>query len=198
MKSSKLAVLFLGGALAVGATGCAHNETGSNATSTANTSNARGEVKAPAQVEREDGSTVSVSTESDGSKREERSFKSGEVARVSRVTRADGTRSATVEMRDGRRAELKEEGEVEKALEASSEWLVSAANKTWDTTKDVAGDVGSKTKDVAGKTADTGKDVGKAVGKGVKRGAEEVADKTKDAAGQVKKGARKVVDKVKN
>jgi hypothetical protein len=97
-------------------------------------------------------------------------------------------------MRDGRRAELKDQSEVDKALEASTEWLVTAANKTWDTTRDVGKAVGSKTEDVAGKTAETGK----AVGKGVKRGAEGVADKTKDAAGLVKKGARKAVDKVKN
>ena len=198
MKSSKFAALFLGGALTLSVASCAHNEADRNANSAANNGNVSGAARSPAEVEKEDGSTVSVSTESDGSKREERSFKSGEVARVSRVTRADGTRSATVEMRDGRRAELKEKGEVEKALEASSEWLVSAADRTWDTTKDVAGDVGGATKDIAGKTADKSKDVGKAVGRGVKRGAEEVADKTKDAAGQVKKGAKKVVDKVKN
>jgi len=188
----------MSGALAFGGAGCVHHESGGNTAATNSNSSAGGELKSSAQVEREDGSTVSVSTEPDGSKREERAFKSGEVTRVSRVTHPNGTRTATVEMRDGRRAELKDQNEVDKALEASTEWLVTAANKTWDTTRDVGKAVGSKTEDVAGKTAETGKDVGKAVGKGVKRGAEEVADKTKDAAGLVKKGARKAVDKVKN
>ena len=197
MKVFRFANLFLTGALALGAAACAHGDAGGNANGS-NGAQASSEAKSPAEVEKEDGSTISVATEPDGSKREERSFKSGEVARVSRVTRSDGTRTATVEMRDGRRAELKEEGEVEKALEASSDWLVTAASKSWDTTKDIGREVGAKSKDVASKTADTGKDVGKKVGKGIKRGAEEVADKTGDAAGKVKKGARKVVDKVKN
>lgn len=197
MKASRFATLFLTGALALGASACASGDADGNANAGAGTQ-ASSEVKSPGGVEKEDGSTISVATEPDGSKREERSFKSGEVARVSRVTRADGTRTATVEMRDGRRAELKEEGEVEKALEASSEWLVTAASKSWDTTKEIGKEVGDKSKDVASKTAETGKDVGKKVGKGIKRGAEEVADKTEDAAGKVKKGAKKVVDKVKN
>jgi hypothetical protein len=197
MKLSRFATLFLTGALALGAAACAHDDAGSNANGSTGTQ-ASGELKSPGEVEKEDGSTISVATEPDGTKREERSFKSGEVARVSRVTRSDGTRTATVEMRDGRRAELKEEGEVEKALEASSDWLVSAASKTWDTTKDVGREIGDKTEDVASKTAETGKDVGKKVGKGIKRGAQEVADKTEDAAGKVKKGAKKVVDKVRN
>jgi len=197
MSPYKFASLVLSGALALGVSGCARNDAGSNVNSNAAVT-ANSQAKSPGEVEKEDGSSISVATDSDGSKREERTFKSGEVARVSRVTRPNGTRTATVELRDGRRAELKDEGEVAKALEASGEWLVDAANRTWDTTKAVGKEIGDKTGDVASKTADTSKDVGKKVGSGIKRGAGEVADKTKDAAGAVKKGTKKVVDKVKN
>ncbi|HVF89914.1 MAG TPA: hypothetical protein VNH22_07595, partial [Blastocatellia bacterium] len=121
MSSFRFAAVIMTGALAFGAAGCVNHETGGNTaptnTAAANAnSSAGGEQRSSAQVEREDGSTVSVATEPDGSKREERSFKSGEVTRVSRVTRPNGTRTATVEMRDGRRAELKDQNEVEKAL----------------------------------------------------------------------------------
>jgi hypothetical protein len=173
MKLIRLSILIFVSALSLAALGCHQAAEPENTNSSA--------AQAAREVEKEDGSTVAVVDAPDGTKTEVRSFKTGEVARVTRTTRPGGGRSATVELRDGRKAELEDEGDIERAMDATADALTAAANKTWDTTKDVAGAVGDKTEDAAGKAASTGKKVG-----------QEVGDKAEDAAGAVKKGAQKV------
>lgn len=200
MKCFKPSLLGLMLAFAIGTVAC------SQEAAPTNTAPAQPSPAAAAQdVEKEDGSTVAVTTDPSGTKTEERTFKSGEVARVTRTTNPEGRRRATIELRDGRKAEVEDQGLVEKTIEAPAAWLVSTANTTWDATKKVGSEVADKTGDVAGKAVDKGKDVGTAIGRGAKKGAEEVADKTGDAAGLVKKGAKKVgketkkvVEKIKN
>ncbi|HKY06554.1 MAG TPA: hypothetical protein VJQ56_16775 [Blastocatellia bacterium] len=197
MKRSLLGLTF---ALAIGTAAC------SREAAPANTAPAQPSPAAAAkEVEKEDGSTVAVTTDSAGTKTEERTFKSGEVARVTRTTSPEGRRRASIELRDGRKAEVEDQSLVEKTIEAPAEWLVSTANTTWDATKNVGSTVADKTGEVAGKTVDKGKDAGKTVGRGAKSVGSTVADKTEDAAGLVKKGAKKVgketkkvVDKIKN
>jgi hypothetical protein len=172
MKLIRIAVLIFVSAFAFAAMGCDQRSASENTNSS---------PQSAREVEKEDGSTVAVTDAPDGTKTEVRSFKTGEVARVTRTTRPGGSRSATVEMRDGRRVELEDEGDIERAMDASADAIKTVADKTWDTTKDVAGEVGDKSEDAASKAADTSKKVGK-----------EVGDKAEDAAGAVKKGAQKV------
>jgi hypothetical protein len=183
----KLPAILLILALGVMTGACANNDSGYS-TQTAQSAK---------EVEKEDGSTVAVSTAPDGTKTEVRRFKSGDVARVTRTTPRGGESTATVEFSDGRKVELEDKSDIERAMDATSDAIVAAANKTWDATKEVGKEIGDKTEDVAGKTVDTGKKVGKEIGKGAKRGAEEVADKAEDAADAVAKGAKTVGKKVK-
>lgn len=201
MNCLKPSLLGLTLAFAIGTAACSQEAAPANTSAPAQPSPAT----AAKEVEKEDGSTVAVTTDTAGTKTEERTFKTGEVARVTRTTSAEGRRRATIELRDGRKAEVEDQSLVEKTIEAPADWLVSTANTTWDATKRVGSEVADKTGDVAGKTVDKSKDVGRAVGRGAKKGAEAVADKTEDAAGLVKKGAKKVgketkkvVDKIKN
>ena len=152
-------------------------------------------------VEKPD-STIVTSTASDGTKSEVRTFKSGDVASVTRVTRTGGQRTATVEFRDGRKVEIKDDSAIERAMDDTTEVVAKTANKTWEGTKEVGKEVGDKAEDVGDKAADTGK----AIGKGAKRGAvkvgkevgdkaEDVGDKTVEGAKKVGKGFKKVVGK---
>ena len=104
------------------------------------------------EVEKEDGSVVTTTSTADGTKTEVRTFKSGEVARVTRTTRPGAKRTATVELRDGRKADLQEDSEIEQVIDASADWIANAADKTWDTTKTVGKEVGDKADEVSDKT----------------------------------------------
>ena len=186
MKLFKLLTVSLLLAFSIGAVGCAENsQQRANSAATTATPTAQ-------EVEKDDGSVVATTTTADGTKTEVRTFKTGEVARVTRTTRPGARRTATVEMRDGRKAELQEDSQVEQVIDASADWIASAAGKTWDTTKTVGKEVGDKAEDVAGKTVDTSKDVGKKVVQGTKTGVKEAGDKAEDVGDAVGKTAKKV------
>lgn len=182
LKLMKLTLLFLICVLTFGAAGCS-----SNSSDSVNASLPKSEK----DVEKEDGSTVSVSTAPNGTKTEARTFPSGDVARVTRITSPNGRRRALVEFRDTRVIEMRDGNEVDRVIEASADTVRAAAVNALEATKSAGSEVADKTEDVADKAADTGKDAGEAVGDGAKRGAEEVGDAASDAAGAAKKGARK-------
>jgi hypothetical protein len=187
MKLIKLTTMVLLLAVSIWAVGCAENSqqpAGSTSTTTA-TQNAQ-------QVEKDDGSMVATTTATDGTKTEVRTFKTGEVARVTRTTKPGTKRTASVELRDGRKADLEDDNDVERVIDASADWIVGAADKTWSATKTVGKEVADKTEDVADKTVDTSKDVGKKVVKGTKAGVREAGDKAEDVGDAVGKTAKKV------
>lgn len=171
MKLLKLLIVTYAIALAVVAVGCA-------------TDDAR---LANGTVERAD-STIQTATAADGTKTEVRTFKSGDVARATRVTRRSGERTATVEFRDGRSVELEDDSAIERLMEDTGTVIADGATKAWEATKMVGSEIGDKLEDAGDKAADTGK----AIGKGAKRGAEEVADKAEDVGDKAVEGAKKV------
>jgi hypothetical protein len=181
MKLIKLSTIVLLLAVSLAAIGCAENSQPASPSTTTATQNAQ-------QVEKDDGSIVATTTAADGTKTEVRTFKTGEVARVTRTTSSGGKRNATVELRDGRKAELNDDSEIEQVIDASADWIADTANDTWDTTKAVGKEVGDKTEDVADKTVDTSKKVVK----GTKEGAKEVGDKAEDVGDAVGKTVKKV------
>ncbi|MGI8782751.1 MAG: hypothetical protein ACR2L2_03755 [Acidobacteriota bacterium] len=132
-------------------------------------------------VVRDDGSTVEIQTAPDGTKTEVRTFKSGDVVRVTRTTPTTGRRTARVELRDNRTVDLDDDSAIENAMEATGDAIAAAAVKTWEVTKNVGAEV-----------ADKSEDVGEAVGKGAVKAGKEVADKTEDAGGAIGSGAKKV------
>lgn len=180
MNSLRFSICALSLALAVGASGCATDREGS--------------VSATLESKQADGSTVAVSTAPDNTKTEVRTFETGEIARVTRVTRPDGTRTATVEYRDGRKVELEDESAIEQAMEATGDAIAEAADATWEKSKEIGEEVGDKSEDVADKTAD----VSKKVAEETKDTAETVYDKSKKGAKKVGKGIKKVAGKVKD
>jgi hypothetical protein len=198
MKLIKLLTVSLLLAFSIGAIGCAENsQQRVDSTSTA--------APTAQEVEKDDGSTVTTTTAADGTKTEVRTFKTGEVVRVTRTTRPGARRTAKVEMRDGREADLQDDSEIERVIDASADWIAQAADKTWETTKTVGKEIGDKAEDVAGKTVDTSKDVGKKVVQGTKTGVKEAGDKAEDVgdavgktAKKVGKGAKKIGKKVKD
>lgn len=184
MKLIKLLTISLLLAFSVGAIGCAENSQQRVDAKSTTTPTAQ-------EVEKDDGSVVTTTTTADGTKTEVRTFKTGEVVRVTRTTRPGAKRTATVELRDGRKADLQDDSKVEQVIDASADWIAKAAETTWDTTKTVGKEVGDKAEDVADKTVDTSKDVGKKVVKGTKTGVKEVGDKAEDVGDAVGKTAKK-------
>lgn len=188
MKLIKLSTIILALAVSFGAIGCTeHTQSAGTPSTTTATQNAQ-------EVEKDDGSVVATTTAADGTKTEVRTFKTGEVARVTRTTRPGNKRAATVELRDGRKAELDDDGEIEQVIDASADWIADTANDTWDTTKAVGKEIGDKTEDAADKTVNTSKKVVK----GTKEGAKEVGDKAEDVGDAVGKTAKKVGKGAKN
>ena len=59
-----------------------------------------------------------------------RTFKTGDVARVTRTASAGGKRTATVELRDGRKGELEDESDIEQVIDASADWIADTAKDT--------------------------------------------------------------------
>jgi hypothetical protein len=138
-------------------------------------------------AENRDGSRTVVTKYSDGSRTEERTFKSGRLSKVTRETSANGTRAARVTYRaDGKEREIKDPSWIEKAMDATAEALVEAADK--------AEDVGDATKQGAREVGDKAEDVGDAA----KKGAREAADKAEDVGDAAKKGAKKAGRKIKD
>jgi len=135
-------------------------------------------------IENSDGSTTVVTTYSDGSKTEVRSFRTGKLASVSRTTDPSGARSVRVTYRaDNSEVELDDDTWFDKAMDSTGDALATAGNKT---------------KAAAVETADKAEDVGDAVKKGAKKAASETADKAEDVGDAVKKGTKKTVKKVKD
>jgi hypothetical protein len=138
-------------------------------------------------VENGDGSKTVVINYSDGSRSEERTFKSGRLSKVTRETSANGTRAVRVTYRaDGKEKELKDPSWIDKAMDATADALVEVADK--------AEDAGDATKKGAREAADKAEDVGDAA----KKGAREAADKAEDVGDAAKKGAKKAGRKIKD
>ena len=95
------------------------------------------------------------------------------------VTTRDGRRTARVYYRDNTVRELPE-NEVERALDATADALVTAGGKAVDVTKDAAAEIGDKAEDVGDKAASGAKKVGS-----------EAADKAEDAGDKAVSGAKK-------
>src|SRR5215216_445270 len=143
--------------------------------------------KTEKEIVKEDGSTVVVSASPNGTRTEARSFPSGDVARVTRITTPNKHRRAIVEFRDTSTVEIKDGNEVDRVIEAPADAVQSAAVKARDAMKSAGAEVAGKTEDAADKAADVGKDVGSEA----KRGAEEVGDAASDATSAAKKGVKK-------
>jgi hypothetical protein len=178
----KLSLLFLICALMLGAIGC----------SSGPPQGVNGNVaRAEKEVVKEDGSIIAVSKSATGVKAEARIFPSGEIARVTRITSANGHRRALVEFRDARSAEIKDENEVDRVIEAPLDVVTAAAMKAWDAKNSAGPAAANKAEDAADKATDAVKDADQAAGGGAKRGAEEVRNAASDAAEAAKKGAKK-------
>lgn len=124
------------------------------------------------------------------------------------VTTRSGKRTARVYYRDRTVKELPE-NDVERALDATADTLVSAGGRAVDVSKEVGAQVGDKAEDAYGKTKEVGKDVGKeigdkaedvgdqtvrgakAAGRGAKAVGAEAADKAEDVGGAAASGAKK-------
>ncbi|MFP5262574.1 MAG: hypothetical protein ACLGJB_11770 [Blastocatellia bacterium] len=149
-------------------------------------------------VTKSDGSVVVTTVAEDGTKTEVRTFKTGDIARITRTTRANGERIVTVEHRDGRTAKLEDQGDIEQAMDATADTIMMVASKTWGAAKEVGGEVADKTEDVADKAMDAGKEAGKVAVKGVKVAADKTEDVASETGEAVKKGAEKTWDKTKD
>ncbi|MDT7689491.1 MAG: hypothetical protein QOE46_2250 [Acidobacteriota bacterium] len=111
---------------------------------------------------------------------ETRTFKDPN-SRVERVvvTTRDGKRTARVYYRDKTARELPD-NEVERALSATGDAIVSAGGKVVDVSKDVGSAVADKTKEAGGATVN-----------GAKKAGSEVGDKAEDVGGATVNGAKK-------
>jgi hypothetical protein len=179
----KPSFFFLVCALMLGAMGCSCGSRGG-----ANTNVARSEKG----VEKEDGSVVVVSMSPNGIRTEARTFPSGDVSRATRITATNGRRRALVEFRDGRSAEVKDENEIDRVIEASADTVRAAAAKAWEARQAASGpEASEKAGGAANRAAEGGKDAGQAVGGAAKRGAEEAGDAASDVVEAAKKGLRK-------
>lgn len=182
----KPSLFFLVCALMLGAMGCSCGVRGGG-----NANIARSEK----EVEKEDGSVVVVSTSPNGIRTEARTFPSGDVSRVTRITATNGRRRGLVEFRDGRSAEIKDENEIDRVIEASANTVGAAAIKAWEARQAAGSEVSEKADGAANRAAEAGKDSGQTVGGAAKRGAEEAAKK---GARKTGKGIKKVGEKIKN
>jgi hypothetical protein len=143
------------------------------------------------RIEKPDGSIVETHLAPDGTKTEVRTFKDGEVFRVSRITRPSGDKKVLVEFRDNRTAVSDEESDFEQAMDATGDAIATSAKKTWDVSKDTGQDVGEKTVEGTQKAVEVGKDVGSTVGDKATDVAGKTAEVSKDVGKTVGKGAKK-------
>lgn len=168
----------------------------SNTNATANANAGAANMTAGARTA-PDNSEITTTTEG-GVTTETRTFRDPN-SRVSKVvvTTRDGRRTARVHYRDNTVRELPE-GDVERALDATGDALVSAGGTVVDVSKDVGSEIGDKAEDVGGAAADGAKKVGSEVGDK----AEDVGDKAvsgaKKAGKATVKGAKKVGGAVKD
>lgn len=156
-----------------------------------------GALKPATEVEKEDGSTLAVSTGQNGIKSESRTFPSGDVSRATRITYPDGRRRGLVEFRDGGRSvELKEKSDIDNLMEASADSIKDVATKTWEATKTVGEKIGDKTADAAKEVSDKAKSGAEATKDAVTDAADATGKGLKKAGKAVKKAGEKVKDKV--
>ena len=145
-------------------------------------------------INNRDGSTTVVKTYSDGSKTEHRSFKTGDVAVVKRVTTASGAQRAHVVYRkDNSEVEVKDPTWVDKSMSATGNALSVAAKKTESGVKTGVNATveGAKT---AGSATAKGATM---VGKKTAEGAKTVGKKTAEGVKAAGKGIKKVGEKLK-
>jgi hypothetical protein len=195
-----LSAFILSGALAVGAFGL----TGESRVAAMQHQHTHDDA-----VTKSDGSVVKTTVSKDGTRTEVRTFESGDVARVTRTTRSSGERMVIIEYRDGRATRVKQESDIEQAMDATAETIAMYASEAWDKTKDVSMEVADKTEDVADKSVEVGKevadkteDVGDATVKGTKKAVKsskkagkEVADKAEDVGDKSVEVGKEVADK---
>lgn len=139
--------------------------------------------QSPSKVTKSDGSTVEIIVAPDGTKTEIRTFERGDISRITRTTNGDGMR-VVVEYRDGRKADLTDENDIEQAMDATADVMLAAADKAWKVTKAVGEEVADKTEDVADKTVDV-----------TKKAVDKTKDVTKDVAKETVEVTKKVADK---
>src|SRR5205085_12418228 len=133
-----------------------------------------------------DGSVITTETVN-GVTTETRSFSdpNGRVERVV-VTTRDGKKTARVYYRDKTVKELPD-NEVERALSATGDALVSAGGKVVDVSKDVGSAVADKAEDIPSEADDAAR----ATAKGAKKVGTVTADKAEDVGGATINGAKK-------
>lgn len=190
-------------ALAAVAAGCNDNgdtTVGANVNASSSTAQVR---TAPENSEITTETVGGVTTET-------RTFKDPN-SRVERVvvTTRDGKRTARVYYRDKTVKDLPD-NEVERALNATGDALVTAGSAVADKVEDIPSEaddaaraVGDKAEDVGGavvggakkvgsEVADKSEDVGRGTARGAKKVGSEVADKAEDVGGATVNGAKKV------
>src|ERR1700754_197420 len=187
MRNMKPVITILLFALTLSAFGC------SEATKSSNPDRSHAQPSAGPQA---DGSTVTISTAPNGLKSEVRTFESGEIARVTRMTYPNGTNRAVVEYRDGRAVELKDENDIGSLMDTSADHIRSAADNAAAATKGFGEAVADKTKEVGDKAIDKTKE-GLEKAKDAAGSAAEAAGKgIKKAGKEIKKAGEKVKDQV--
>jgi len=128
----------------------------------------------------------------DGVTTETRTFRNAD-SRVERVvvTTREGRRTARVYYRDKTVRELPE-GQIETALNATGDALVTAGGKVVDVSKEIGSEAADKAEDAVGVAADKAEDVGGAAVSGAKKVGSEAADKAEDAGDKAASGAKRV------
>jgi ABC-type Fe3+-hydroxamate transport system substrate-binding protein len=179
-------------ALAAVAAGCGDNSETTNAGNV----NSNAAVASNVSVTNTSGSTVTrtapdgsvITTETaNGVTTETRTFgdPKGRVERVV-VTTRDGRKTARVYYRDKSVRELPD-NEVERALTATGDAIVSAGGKVVEVSKDAGAAVADKVEDVPSEADDAAR----ATAKGAKKVGTEAADKAEDVGGATVNGAKK-------
>ena len=112
-------------------------------------------------LQKSDGSKVATTTAADGTRTEVRTFPSGDVSRVTRITPPGGKPKVIVDLRNGKRTEFEDQSDIDRAMEATGDAIAAAARKTWEASKEIGSEIGDKAKDLANKTAKEAKKAAK-------------------------------------
>lgn len=139
-----------------------------------------------------DGSTVETHVAADGTKTEVRTFESGEVFRVSRISKPDGERLTLYDFRDNRTALSHDDSDFDNAMDATGDAITASAKRTWEVSNNIGSSAVSVSKNVAEKSSDTSKDV---VDKGIETG-KDVGEAVGDTSVKVGKTVGKTSAKV--
>ena len=76
-----------------------------------------------------DGTTMMIAEGQNGLKSEVKTFPTGIIIQVTRVSKPDGTRTATVRLRNGYSTDLQDRADIDRAIEMTSDELVAAVKK---------------------------------------------------------------------